>query len=243
MRYSRYLSRAAVLSILSIVVLLSACTSLAAPEITAVTPLPEGAQLATATPVTAAPTLAPETDAAPTATPTPLTIDLPQGSAAAIAMATDTAMKPEITHPLAFDQKPVPITFDEFYSGFSIRGGLKLSDKLLSLDSQEVVMEGYMAPPLKPQLDWFVLTRIRLEFCPFCSSTADWPNDIAVVYLTEKTTVATQEPIRARGRMEVGSAVDPETGMVSLVRIYAENVESLAAGPAPAFASQKVRIP
>jgi hypothetical protein len=152
---------------------------------------------------------------------------LPAGSAAAIALATDVAMQPEIETPLAFDERPVRLTFDEFYDGFDMRKGLTLSEKLKSLDGVEVVMEGYMAPPLKPALDWFVLTRIRLEFCPFCSSDADWPTDIAVIYLQEGATAATQAPVRVHGRMEIGSAVDPETGMVSLVRIYADKIETI----------------
>jgi hypothetical protein len=163
-----------------------------------------------------------------TATPTPPSAQPPLGSAAAIAMATDVAMKPAIENPIEFTDSPVPITFDEFYEGFNLRKGLILTDKLRSLDGKEVVMEGYMAPPLKPQIDWFVLTSIRLEFCPFCSSGADWPTDIAVVYMKEGTLVATQVPVRIRGRLEIGQAVDPETGMVSLVRIYADEIELIS---------------
>ena len=51
-------------------------------------------------------------------------------------------------NPIAFEESPVSIDFDEFYAGFDMRSGLKLTDKLLSLDGKEVVMEGYMAPPL-----------------------------------------------------------------------------------------------
>lgn len=220
-------------------VVLAACTPIEVQDITAVTPLAatnaatnDQAVRAEATPT---PDLQAETstlpNAAPTptlmSTPTPLNVQLPAGSAAAIALATDTAMKPELAEPLTFDARPVGITFDEFYAGFDMRKGLTLSDKLMSLDGVEVVMEGYMAPPLKPELDWFVLTRIRLEVCPFCSSGADWPMDIAVVYVEDGTVVATQAPVRIQGRMEVGTAVDPETGMVSLVRIYASDVENL----------------
>lgn len=215
--------------------LASACGPLTAQPIVAVTPLPTGAQDATATPApTASPVQATTSD--PTATPAPLALDLPQGSAAAIAMATDVAMQPTIKKPYHFDESPVPITFAEFYNGFNLRTGLVLSDKLLALDGQDVVMEGYMAPPLKPELDWFVLTRIRLEFCPFCSSTADWPDDIALVYLLDQPVRATIQPLRIQGRMEIGSAVDPETGMVSVVRIYAKQIDLLASQEGPAFA-------
>jgi hypothetical protein len=121
----------------------------------------------------------------------------------------------------------VDIRFDEFYDGYNLRTGLVLSDKLVSLDGKDVVMEGYMAPPLKPELDYFVLTRIRLAFCPFCSTAGDWPDDIALVYLNDQTTQATQYPVRIIGRMEIGASVDSETGMVSLVRIYADELEIL----------------
>lgn len=232
-------------TLLLLFLLTSACGPIESQSIVAVTPLPDEALTPTANTPTALPTETPvpataesvaestvETedvaqDNPPEATPTPLNNELAQGQAAAIALATDIAMQPDIETPLQFDESPVPITFDEFYNGFNLRKGLLLSDKLMSLDGQEVVMEGYMAPPLKPELDWFVLTRIRLEFCPFCSSTADWPDDIALVYLSDEAIVATEKPIRIRGRMEIGSSVDAATGMVSIVRIYAERIEKL----------------
>jgi len=161
------------------------------------------------------------------ATPTPLNINLPQGSAMEAAAATDAALRPTPRTRLSFDESPVPIAFSEFYDGYNMRTGLVLSDKLVSLDGQQIVIEGYMAPPLKPELDYFVLTRIRLQFCPFCSTAADWPDDIALVYLPEETTTATEYPVRVIGRIEVGTAVDVETGMVSLVRIYADEMEIL----------------
>lgn len=221
-----FLLKNSLLSLTSFLLLLVlvGCGPVVAQNITQVTPLPTGTVEASAPP---APTNTALVAADPTATPTPLDIELPQGSAAAQVMATDIAMQPENKNPVTFDSYPVPIRFDEFYAGFDMRKGLTLTDKLLSLDGKEVVMEGYMAPPLKPQLDWFVLTNIRLEFCPFCSSDADWPMDIAVIYLTSDTLVATQVPVRVHGRMEIGSAVDPETGMVSLVRIYADKISLL----------------
>ena len=160
-----------------------------------------------------------------TATPAPLNNQLASGSALQIAQATDTVMKPTPRNVLTFGESPVSLTFDELYDGYNLRTGLILSDKLLSLDGQRVTMEGYMAPPLKPQLDYFVLTRVRLAFCPFCTSGSDWPDDIALVYLPDQTTTATQSPVRIQGTIEVGASVDVETGMVSLVRIYADTFE------------------
>lgn len=239
-RMTKFLSKQWFVGLLCALCLNSACSPLAAPDIVAVTPLAEGSVTAPATATTAAPTVA--AGAAP-ATPTPLAIDLPQGSAAAVALATDVAMQPTVANPIQFAENPVPIAFDEFYSSFNMRTGLTLSDKLLSLDGKTVVIEGYMAPPLKPELDWFVLTRIRLEFCPFCSSTADWPDDIALIYLLDEPMRTTIQPLRIEGRMEIGSAVDPETGMVSLVRIYADQVEPLTAAPAPVLAWQGAAYP
>lgn len=230
---------------LSSLLLFSACGPLAAPDIVAVTPLPQDGLLdsvsATTSPEPTIPASAMPTNAVaaePTGTPTPLSILLPPGSAAAIALATDSAMQPTVTNPIEFAESPIAITFDEFYNGFNLRTGVVLSDKLLALDGKEVVIEGYMAPPLKPELDWFVLTRIRLEFCPFCSSTADWPDDIALVYLLGDPMRTTIEPLRVQGRMEIGSVVDPETGMVSLVRIYAGQIEPVAASAQPALAQR-----
>jgi hypothetical protein len=119
------------------------------------------------------------------------------------------------------------LSFDEFYDGYDIRTGLKLSEKLRSLDGQRVRIEGYMAPPLKPELDFFVLTRIRLAYCPFCSTAGDWPDDIAVVYLLGDPMRTTDRPLRLEGTLELGPATDPETGMLSIVRVYADAVELL----------------
>lgn len=161
------------------------------------------------------------------ATFTPAPNKLPPGEARAIALATDTVMTPEIEEPLTFDEAIVPIRFDEFYSGFSIRTGLKISDKLKSLDGKQVVIEGYVAPPLKPRLDFFVLTKIQLAFCPFCSTDVEWPDDIALVYLPEQQIISSEFPVRITGTLELGSNVDAETGMVSLVRIYSQTMEIL----------------
>lgn len=207
-------------------VVASSCSPAGPAAISAVTPLPAN--------MGAAPSPTPMRQPAPgaaveqrPATPTPSNLAMPPGSALAIAQATDAAMRPTPRQPLTFTESPVKLTFDEFYDGYNVRTGLALSDKLLSLDGQEVVIEGYMAPPLKAELDWFVLTRIRLSYCPFCSTAADWPDDIALIYLDGDVIRPTEKPLRLQGRLEVGPAVDPETGMVSIVRIYATQLETL----------------
>lgn len=160
------------------------------------------------------------------ATPTPLNNNLPLGSARALAYATDTSFQPTPRSRVEFSEEPIALKFDEFYSGYNIRTGLQLSDKLVSLDGKEVVIEGYMAPPLKAELDFFVLTRVQLATCPFCTTAGDWPDDIAMVYMPLGETIpAIIEPIRIVGQIEVGLSQDAETGMVSLVRLYAKTLE------------------
>jgi hypothetical protein len=162
--------------------------------------------------------------------PTPSENNLAPGEAREIARATDIVLQPtfqEGSERLTFDSFPVPLTFSEFYTGFSMRHGLLFTDKLKSLDGQQVVIEGYVAPPLKPKLDFFVLTRVQLAFCPFCSSDAEWPDDIVLVYLPEQEVLSTEFPVRLTGQLELGTSIDAETGMVSLVRIYAEHIETL----------------
>jgi hypothetical protein len=184
---------------------------------------------ASATPGEATPTFMVSASPLPTLpTATPLTTQLPPGSARQIALATDTALQPTPRARLDFAGDPVAIKFDEFYEGYNIRTGLVLSDKLVSLDGKRVVMEGYMAPPLKPELDYFVLTRIQLQFCPFCSTAADWPDDIALVYMPDgEVIMPIRDPIRIVGQIEVGQSIDAETGMFSLVRLFAERVDVL----------------
>jgi hypothetical protein len=119
------------------------------------------------------------------------------------------------------------VGFGEMYGGVSSLG-LTLSEKLKSLEGKSVIMEGFMAPPLKPTLNFFVLTRIPMSICPFCSSDADWPYDIVIVRLERPVTALPfDRPIRVEGVLELGSEMDPETGFVSLVRIRATRLEEV----------------
>lgn len=111
------------------------------------------------------------------------------------------------------------LSFDELYGRTSVLG-LSFSDKVEALAGRSIAMRGFMAPPLKAEAKFFVLTEIPMSLCPFCSTDADWPDNIVVVYLAEaQTFVQANRPIEASGRLEVGSWRDPETGFVSLLRI------------------------
>ncbi|MFB9953080.1 hypothetical protein ACFFP0_29950 [Rhizobium puerariae] len=109
--------------------------------------------------------------------------------------------------------------FNELYGKFGVLG-LEFSDKVKKLAGREVAVRGFMAPPLKAEAQFFVLTEVPMSLCPFCSSDADWPDNIIVVYLSEKQTFTQpSQTIEVRGRLEFGSWTDPETGFVSLLRL------------------------
>lgn len=111
------------------------------------------------------------------------------------------------------------LTFDNMYQSNSVLG-LKFSAHTQSFRGLSVKMRGYMAPPLKPESQFFVLTRQPVAICPFCSSDAEWPIDIVVVYLKDTLSPTNfTEKIEVEGRLELGSWIDPQTGFVSQVRI------------------------
>jgi hypothetical protein len=111
------------------------------------------------------------------------------------------------------------LSFDGLYKSFGVRG-LEFSERLLALRGKPVSIDGYMAPPLKAESRFFVLTREPVALCPFCQSDAEWPDDILVIYLKGvEPMVSAGEKVRVEGRLEVGSWTDPETGFVSQIRI------------------------
>ncbi|MBY0613171.1 MAG: hypothetical protein K2P80_13395 [Beijerinckiaceae bacterium] len=111
------------------------------------------------------------------------------------------------------------IGFGELYSGYDATG-FTLSEKSRALAGQVVEFKGFMAPPLKPEATFFVLTRFPVSLCPFCNSDAEWPSDIVVVYLSEPQSFTHMSSgILVTGRLDFGAFMDPDTGMVSLVRL------------------------
>ncbi len=111
------------------------------------------------------------------------------------------------------------IAFGQLYASFGVLG-LTFSDKVKELAGKPVAMRGFMAPPLKAEANFFVLTEVPVALCPFCDSDADWPNDIVVIYLDRAQTFEQANGlIEVSGKLEVGSWTDPDTGFVSLLRI------------------------
>lgn len=131
------------------------------------------------------------------------------------------------TCPRAAPGTPADLKFSELYKSFGIRG-LEFSDKLVALAGQRVTLKGFMAPPLKPETNFFVLTREPVALCPFCSSDAEWPVDIVVVYLAGSATpTAFSSAIAVTGTLEVGSKTDAATGFVSQIRLIDASFRTL----------------
>lgn len=106
--------------------------------------------------------------------------------------------------------------------------GRQLTERAKMLDGRKVEMIGYMAPPLKPEISFFVLTKLPMSTCPFCETEAQWPDDI-VLALTDRPVepVRYTDLIRATGTFETGFETDPETGFVSFVRLRDTRYEKL----------------
>lgn len=97
---------------------------------------------------------------------------------------------------------------------------LSFSDLANSVAGDRINIRGFMAPPLKAESTFFVLTARPMAVCPFCESEADWPDDIIAVYSKRVIDVVPFNiEIETRGRLELGTFKDPETGFVSRARI------------------------
>lgn len=107
------------------------------------------------------------------------------------------------------------LAFNELY----VRG-TEPTEKTRSLAGKLVTMQGFMAPPLKAEADFFVLTKMPMAVCPFCDSTMDWPDDIVLV-LTDG--LVDMQPFTAsitvEGVLSIGFRKEVETGFVSFVRL------------------------
>jgi hypothetical protein len=103
---------------------------------------------------------------------------------------------------------------------------LSFSDYALELDGDDVVVSGFMAPPLKAESRFFVLTNRPMAVCPFCETEAQWPDDILAIYTKRVLKVVPfNVPIVTRGTLELGAFTDPDTGFVSRVRLVEATYE------------------
>jgi hypothetical protein len=119
------------------------------------------------------------------------------------------------------------LTFDSLYKSVGVLG-MVYSDQAKALKGKTVRMRGYMAPPLKPESKFFVLTREPVAVCPFCASDAQWPVDIVVIYLRDTLApVNFSRRIEVAGTLEMGSWTDTQSGFVSQVRVVDAKVSKL----------------
>lgn len=97
---------------------------------------------------------------------------------------------------------------------------LGFSDLALANEGQRIAVSGFMAPPLKAESVFFVLTKKPMAVCPFCEPGTPWPDDLLAIYAKRVIEVAPfNVPIVVEGVLELGDYVDPEFGFYSKVRI------------------------
>lgn len=105
---------------------------------------------------------------------------------------------------------------------------LSFSELAIEREGARVAVEGFMAPPLKAESTFFVLTKMPMSVCPFCETEAEWPDDILAVYTKRVYDVLPfNVPILVQGVLALGTYTDPETGFVSRVRLTDSSVERL----------------
>lgn len=97
---------------------------------------------------------------------------------------------------------------------------MSFSDTALDLEGKLVEVDGFMAPPLKADAAFFVLTRRPMSVCPFCESEAEWPSDILAIYTKRQLKIVPYNlRIYAKGVLQLGGKTDAATGFVSRVRL------------------------
>lgn len=94
------------------------------------------------------------------------------------------------------------------------------SDRARALQDKPVSLQGFMAPHLKVDSDFFILSNSPVETCPFCVSEGDWTDGIVFVRMRRRqAATAPGELILTAGLLEIGPATDAATGFVSKVRL------------------------
>lgn len=97
---------------------------------------------------------------------------------------------------------------------------LSFSEIARANEGERIAVSGFMAPPLKAELTFFVLTKQPMAVCPFCEPGMPWPDDLLAIYAKRVVEVAPfNVPIVVEGVLELGDYVDPELGFFSRVRL------------------------
>lgn len=120
-----------------------------------------------------------------------------------------------LTLPMMARANDAPMRLRDLYNK-----DLSFSDMAQNLEGQRITVKGFMAPPLRAESKFFVLTKQPMSVCPFCETEAEWPDDILAVYTKRVIKVIPfNVPIAASGTLELGTYTDPELGFVSRVRL------------------------
>jgi hypothetical protein len=97
---------------------------------------------------------------------------------------------------------------------------LSFSDLALANAGKRIPVAGFMAPPLKAESRFFVLTKKPMAVCPFCEPGMPWPDDLLAIYAKRVVEVVPfNVPIVVEGVLELGDYVDPDLGFYSKVRL------------------------
>ena len=105
---------------------------------------------------------------------------------------------------------------------------LSFSDYARSMEDKRISVMGFMAPPLKAESTFFVLTKRPMSVCPFCESEAEWPDDILAIYAKRNVKILPFNiPIVTSGTLALDTYEDPDTGFVSRVRLFDADYERL----------------
>ncbi|SDZ88968.1 hypothetical protein [Rubrimonas cliftonensis] len=96
----------------------------------------------------------------------------------------------------------------------------QFSDLARAHEGRRARFRGYMAPPLRADASFFVLTGVPMSICPFCDTESEWPQDMLAVYADRVIEVAPfYKRIEVTGTLRLGAHTDELTGLVSRVRV------------------------
>ncbi len=118
-------------------------------------------------------------------------------------------------------QETGPIRLRDLYNH-----DMTFSDVALTNEGHRIDVDGFMAPPLKAESTFFVLTKMPMAVCPFCEPGQTWPDDILAVYARRPVDVIPfNVPMGASGILELGDYTDPDLGFYSRVRLVEATYE------------------
>lgn len=96
----------------------------------------------------------------------------------------------------------------------------EFSEQAKAFNGTQITIDGFMAPPLKPDVKFFVLGTDPMAICPFCDTASQWPQNIVLVYPKGPMKLYNyDQAISVTGKLDLGVSRDGETGFVSKVRL------------------------